>query len=139
MPVLSRDMEEVLRRSTASAAERGHGRATLEHLLLALGESEEGGALLDACAVDRVRLRAGLEPYLDTAPTTIPWRNGTRSHERRRHARPATRLHPLPVRRPWRGPLRERHHLPLLGNAEPCRGTPSGARHDAAGRPTIHR
>ena len=72
MPVLSRDMEEVLRRSTASAAERGHGRATLEHLLLALGESEEGGALLDACAVDRARLRAGLEPYLDTAPTTIP-------------------------------------------------------------------
>ncbi len=68
MPLLSRDLDEAMKRCAASAAERGRERPTLQDLLLALSESEEGGALLDACAVDRARLRVGLELCLDTDP-----------------------------------------------------------------------
>src|SRR5215213_1070028 len=68
MPVLSHDLERTVRRALAEAAKRRHAGATLEHLLLALTDSDEGGTLLDACAVDAARLRADLERHLDAAP-----------------------------------------------------------------------
>jgi ATP-dependent Clp protease ATP-binding subunit ClpA len=68
VPILSRDLERAVRRCVVEAARRGHEGATLEHLLHAFTEAEEGAALLDACGVDRALLRAGLERLLDAAP-----------------------------------------------------------------------
>ncbi len=63
--MLSRSLEKTLRRALALANARQHEYATLEHLVLALTEDQDAGAVLKACAIDLVRLRASVSEFLD--------------------------------------------------------------------------
>jgi ATP-dependent Clp protease ATP-binding subunit ClpA len=62
----SRSLEEALHRALALAGERRHEYATLEHLLLALVDDQDAGAVMRACNVDIEALRQSLIRYLDT-------------------------------------------------------------------------
>ena len=66
MPSFSRHLEETLHRAVAYANERRHEYATLEHLLLALVDDPEAGAVMRACNVDLVSLKTALALYVDT-------------------------------------------------------------------------
>jgi len=50
--MLSRNLEQTLHRALALAGERRHEYATLEHLLLALGDDADATGVLRACGVD---------------------------------------------------------------------------------------
>jgi ATP-dependent Clp protease ATP-binding subunit ClpA len=69
--MLSRNLEMSLRRALALANGRQHELATLEHLLMALVDDEDAAAVLEACAVEVDRLRAGLNDYLDHELTSL--------------------------------------------------------------------
>ncbi|MGP1396474.1 MAG: ATP-dependent Clp protease ATP-binding subunit ClpA [Inquilinaceae bacterium] len=69
--MLSRNLEQTLHRALAYANERRHEFATLEHLLLALGEDQDAVAVMRACGVDIDRLRRDLGSYLDTELTNL--------------------------------------------------------------------
>ncbi|PHR56456.1 MAG: ATP-dependent Clp protease ATP-binding subunit ClpA [Robiginitomaculum sp.] len=58
-------LEETIHRALTLASDRKHELATLEHLLLALVDDKDAGAVMDACDVDRESLRADLLRYLD--------------------------------------------------------------------------
>ena len=63
--MLSRNLEKTLHRALAYANERRHEYATLEHLLLALTEDQDGMAVLRACTVDIEKLRRDVLHYID--------------------------------------------------------------------------
>ena len=63
--MLSRNLEQTLHRALAQANARRHEYATLEHLLLALTEDQDAGAVMRACGVDLTRLREDLGEYID--------------------------------------------------------------------------
>ncbi|MEQ9350538.1 MAG: AAA family ATPase, partial [Alphaproteobacteria bacterium] len=63
--MLSRNLEQSLRRALALANERRHEYATLEHLLLALTQDQDAVAVLKACGVDAERLTQDLTEYVD--------------------------------------------------------------------------
>ena len=63
--MLSRNLEQSLHQALSFASERNHEYATLEHLLMALTEDQDGVAVMRACGVDVERLRASLSDYLD--------------------------------------------------------------------------
>ncbi|WP_300542435.1 ATP-dependent Clp protease ATP-binding subunit ClpA [Maricaulis sp.] len=65
MPSFSSDLEDSLHRALGYANERGHEFATLEHLLLALVDDQDSGAVMKACDVDLEELRATLTEYID--------------------------------------------------------------------------
>ena len=65
MPVLSKELEKVLRVALHLANERDHEFATLEHLLLALIEDKDAVSVIEACAVDLVVLTKNLILYID--------------------------------------------------------------------------
>ncbi|MFY0637747.1 ATP-dependent Clp protease ATP-binding subunit ClpA [Maricaulis maris] len=65
MPSFSSDLEDSLHRALGYANERGHEFATLEHLLLALVDDQDGAAVMKACDVDLDELRATLTEYVD--------------------------------------------------------------------------
>jgi ATP-dependent Clp protease ATP-binding subunit ClpA len=69
--MLSPNLEQTLHRALALANERRHEYATLEHLLLALGEDEDALAVLKACGVDVERLQADLRTYVDNELTGL--------------------------------------------------------------------
>ena len=50
--MLSRELEETLRRAMSNAASRSHEFATLEHLLVALTDDADAREVLKACNVD---------------------------------------------------------------------------------------
>ena len=50
--MLSRELEETLRRAMSAASLHNHEFATLEHLLLALTEDSDAIEVLSACKVD---------------------------------------------------------------------------------------
>jgi len=58
-------LEDSLHRALGYANERGHEFATLEHLLLALVDDQDGAAVMKACDVDLDELRATLTEYVD--------------------------------------------------------------------------
>jgi len=64
--MLSRNLEQTLHRALAEANSRRHEYATLEHLLLALTEDQDAGAVMRACGVDLSRLREDLGEYIDS-------------------------------------------------------------------------
>ena len=66
MATFSRSLEEALHRALALAGERRHEYATLEHLLLALVDDQDAGAVMRACNVELEALRQNLTRYLDT-------------------------------------------------------------------------
>lgn len=65
MSMLSRVLENSLHRALSYATERGHEYATLEHLLLALTDDQDGVAVLRACGVEVDKLQRDLIEYLD--------------------------------------------------------------------------
>ena len=69
--MLSTNLEQTLHRALASANERRHEYATLEHLLVALSEDNDAVAVLRACGVDMERMRADLFDYIDNELTGL--------------------------------------------------------------------
>ncbi|MBM3562886.1 MAG: ATP-dependent Clp protease ATP-binding subunit ClpA [Alphaproteobacteria bacterium] len=65
MPTFSRNLKQTLDRALASARERHHEYATLEHLLLSLVEDVDASAVLRACSVDLDVLTKNLRDYID--------------------------------------------------------------------------
>lgn len=63
--MLSRNLEQSLHRALALATERNHEFATLEHLLLALTDDQDGISVLRACGVDVDKLRQELTSFID--------------------------------------------------------------------------
>ena len=63
--MLSRNLEQTLHRALALANDRRHEYATLEHLLLALGEDVDATTVLRACGVDVDKLKRDLTEFLD--------------------------------------------------------------------------
>lgn len=63
--MLSRNLDESIRRAQVYAGERRHELATLEHLLLSLCDDQDAVAVLRACGVDLDKLREDLTGYLD--------------------------------------------------------------------------
>ncbi|MFN0217769.1 MAG: ATP-dependent Clp protease ATP-binding subunit ClpA [Hyphomicrobium sp.] len=66
MTSLSKNLESSLHRALEYANTRRHEFATLEHLLLALVDDRDAGAVMRACSVDLEQLRARLIEYLDS-------------------------------------------------------------------------
>jgi ATP-dependent Clp protease ATP-binding subunit ClpA len=65
MPTFSRNLNQTLDRALASARDRRHEYATLEHLLLSLIEDVDASAVLRACSVDLDLLTKNLRDYID--------------------------------------------------------------------------
>jgi ATP-dependent Clp protease ATP-binding subunit ClpA len=65
MPTFSRNLKQSLDRALASARERRHEYATLEHLLLSLIDDTDAAAVLRACSVDLDLLAKNLRDYID--------------------------------------------------------------------------
>lgn len=65
MPTFSRNLKQSLDRALASARERHHEYATLEHLLLSLVDDTDAAAVLRACSVDLDLLAKNLRDYID--------------------------------------------------------------------------
>ena len=63
--MLSRNLERTLHRALDYANARKHEFATLEHLLLALTEDDDGSQVLTACGVELDRLKQDLLSYID--------------------------------------------------------------------------
>jgi ATP-dependent Clp protease ATP-binding subunit ClpA len=63
--MLSRNLEQSLHRALALATERNHEFATLEHLLLALTDDQDGISVLRACGVELDRLRQELSSFIE--------------------------------------------------------------------------
>ena len=63
--MLSRNLEQSLHRALALATERNHEFATLEHLLLALTDDQDGISVLRACGVELDKLRQELSSFID--------------------------------------------------------------------------
>jgi ATP-dependent Clp protease ATP-binding subunit ClpA len=66
MPAFSPGLEKALHQALTFANERHHEYATLEHLLLALIEDAEAGAVMRACNVDLEDLKRTVLNYVDT-------------------------------------------------------------------------
>ena len=69
--MLSRELEETLRRAMSNATDRNHEFATLEHLLLALTEDSDALEVFSACKVDIDELRARLIDYIERELASI--------------------------------------------------------------------
>jgi ATP-dependent Clp protease ATP-binding subunit ClpA len=63
--MLSRNLEQSLHRALALATERNHEFATLEHLLFALTDDQDGISVLRACGVELDRLRQELTSFIE--------------------------------------------------------------------------
>ncbi|MCW8084143.1 ATP-dependent Clp protease ATP-binding subunit ClpA [Sabulicella glaciei] len=63
--MLSRNLEQTLHRALGLANDRRHEYATLEHLLLALGDDSDAATVLRACGVDVEKLKRDLTEFLD--------------------------------------------------------------------------
>ncbi len=64
-PMLSAALQQTLHRALTYANDRHHEYATLEHLLLALSEDDDGIRVMTACGVELEKLRGDLTDYLD--------------------------------------------------------------------------
>ncbi len=69
--MLSRNLEQTLHRALATANERNHEYATLEHLLLSLTEDQDAMAVLRSCGISLQDLRDQLAHYLDNELTYL--------------------------------------------------------------------
>jgi ATP-dependent Clp protease ATP-binding subunit ClpA len=69
--MLSRELEETLRRAMANAASRSHEFATLEHLLMALTEDNDALEVLNACAVNVDELKQKLSDFIEDELASI--------------------------------------------------------------------
>ncbi|TRD11388.1 ATP-dependent Clp protease ATP-binding subunit ClpA [Erythrobacter insulae] len=65
MPSFAQNLERTLHNALSNASERHHEYATLEHLLLALIDDEDGAQVMAACGVDLAELGDVVKQYLD--------------------------------------------------------------------------
>ncbi|MFD1197063.1 ATP-dependent Clp protease ATP-binding subunit ClpA [Brucella gallinifaecis] len=65
MPSFSPSLERALHQALTIANERHHEYATLEHLLLALIDDQDAGAVMRACSVDMEHLKRIVTDYID--------------------------------------------------------------------------
>ena len=65
MPSFAANLEKTLHAALTDAGERRHEYATLEHLLLALIDDEDGAQVMSACGVDLGELTAVVKQYLE--------------------------------------------------------------------------
>ncbi|MGB3710950.1 MAG: ATP-dependent Clp protease ATP-binding subunit ClpA [Erythrobacter sp.] len=65
MPSFAQNLERTLHNALGHASERRHEYATLEHLLLALIDDEDGAQVMAACGVDLAELGEVVKQYLD--------------------------------------------------------------------------
>ena len=65
MPSFSSSLEHAIHAALATANERSHEFATLEHLLLALLDEPDAEKVLRACDVDIGKLRSNLSEFID--------------------------------------------------------------------------
>ncbi|MEN5299084.1 ATP-dependent Clp protease ATP-binding subunit ClpA [Brucella sp. TWI559] len=65
MPSFSSSLERALHQALTIANERHHEYATLEHLLLALIDDQDAGAVMRACNVDLEHLKRIVTDYID--------------------------------------------------------------------------
>ncbi|MFL4466823.1 Clp protease N-terminal domain-containing protein, partial [Brucella melitensis] len=65
MPSFSPSLERALHQALTIANERHHEYATLEHLLLALIDDQDAGAVMRACNVDLDYLKHIVTDYID--------------------------------------------------------------------------
>ncbi|MEY4953343.1 MAG: ATP-dependent Clp protease ATP-binding subunit ClpA [Pseudomonadota bacterium] len=65
MPSFAQSLEKTLHAALASASERSHEYATLEHLLLALIDDADAQQVMQACGVDLGELAEVVKQYLD--------------------------------------------------------------------------
>ena len=65
MPSFAQNLDRTLHNALAHASERRHEYATLEHLLLALIDDEDGAQVMAACGVDLAELGEVVKQYLD--------------------------------------------------------------------------
>ncbi|WP_075655434.1 ATP-dependent Clp protease ATP-binding subunit ClpA [Pseudochrobactrum sp. B5] len=65
MPTFSQSLEKALHQALTIANERHHEYATLEHLLLALIDDRDAGAVMRACNVDIAQLKKTVTDYID--------------------------------------------------------------------------
>ena len=63
--MLSRALEETLRRAMSKAAWKKHQFATLEHLLFSLIEDQDALEVFKACGVDTQLLKDDIDKYLN--------------------------------------------------------------------------
>jgi len=69
--MLSRNLEQTLHKALSIAGERFHEYATLEHLLLALGEDQDAMAVLRSCGISLQDLKDQIGQYLDSELTYL--------------------------------------------------------------------
>ena len=69
--MLSRELEDTLRRAMSNAASRSHEFATLEHLLVALTDDADAREVLTACNVDISELLEKLHEYIEVELASI--------------------------------------------------------------------
>ena len=69
--MLSRELEETLRRAMSTASSHSHEFATLEHLLFALTEDSDALEVLSACNVDIDELRNRLDDFIENELASI--------------------------------------------------------------------
>jgi CubicO group peptidase (beta-lactamase class C family) len=69
--MLSRKLEQTLRRALAEANARGHEYATVEHLLLALTEDEDAVSVMRGCGVNVAKLRKEVIEYVEAELSTL--------------------------------------------------------------------
>jgi ATP-dependent Lon protease len=65
-PERSAELSTTLERARGHARQRRHSHATLEHLLLALADDADAGAVMRSCGVDIGVLQQSLTGYIDT-------------------------------------------------------------------------
>ncbi len=65
MPSFAQNLEKTLHAALTNASDRRHEYATLEHLLLALIDDDDGAAVMTACGVDLAQLGEVVKQYLD--------------------------------------------------------------------------
>ncbi len=71
-PMISKDLQATLRKAYEEARTRRHEFVTLEHLLLSLLDDAKASKALDACHVNRKKLRRSLEDFFATNLEALP-------------------------------------------------------------------
>jgi ATP-dependent Clp protease ATP-binding subunit ClpA len=70
--MIAKELQASLRRAYEEARKRRHELVTLEHVLLALLDDPKAGRALDACRVNRKKVRQELEVFFDESIEPLP-------------------------------------------------------------------
>jgi ATP-dependent Clp protease ATP-binding subunit ClpA len=71
-PILTRDLQNTLRKAFEEASTRRHEYVTLEHLLFALLDDPRAGKAIKACGGNVKKLRASLEEFFEETMSPLP-------------------------------------------------------------------